>query len=104
MAITNDLAVVLGQPSQMASSFTSCFIRGWFAKIHVLHGTSAVCLYTGPRASRPHADGDVRAPGLCRVHSMHRCCWCMECTLRYFAIVGKFYRPAACFRVYVGRQ
>ena len=32
MAITNDLAVVLGQPSQMASCFTSssisCFIRG----------------------------------------------------------------------------
>jgi len=26
MAITNDLAVVFGQPSQMASSFTSCFI------------------------------------------------------------------------------
>src|ERR1019366_3065100 len=28
MAITNDLAVVIGQPSQMASSFTSGSIRG----------------------------------------------------------------------------
>jgi len=34
MAITNDLAVVLGQPSQMASSFTSCSIRPEAEAIH----------------------------------------------------------------------